>query len=37
MFIIMISVLINVGSGNSSPNMGKQIKASEKVIKNDNK
>ncbi|MBR2068218.1 MAG: hypothetical protein IJ877_00515 [Candidatus Gastranaerophilales bacterium] len=36
MFIIMIAVLLNVGSANSAnPNQSKQIKASEKVIKND--
>ena len=37
MFIIMIAVIINLGSanGNNNPDQTKQIKASEKVIKND--
>ena len=35
MFIIMIATLINVGSNTANPNQDKQIKAAERVIKND--
>ena len=36
MFIIMLSVIINISSSNNAnPDQAKQIKASEKVIKND--
>ena len=36
MFVIMLAVIVNTGSSNNAnPNQAKQIKASEKVIKND--
>ena len=35
MFIIMVAVLINVGNNSTSDNTTKQIKASEKIIKNE--
>ena len=35
MFIIMISVLLNVGASAKAPSTDKQIRVSEKVIKND--